>query len=392
MATNDTETLTSESQEPETNQLKRKSLGSSPSFDKDRDTDAPHKRPKVEDIPDPKSDLEDFTRKNGRLANKIGDEEQVDNLGKLPTMAATNSPSPRQETQIAESSRRDTSPHSRSPNRERRTYEVRRRNSPPGRSPDQERRFYDSRKRDASPYSRERRSSEVSRRGSGSNHAPGDQDRVRRPAVSKEEERKRGKRLFGGLLSTLSQTTSNSQQKRRQEIEKRQQEKAAKQKAEDDTRRNERLAKLSRIRKIEQVRFDEQVMRARHSNMLASARALQTRSEPKLYYRPWELTKEQEDIIKDQIRDAEAQIEDELQQFKRDKEQRLRELGALPSSLEADALASEPFEKHRSSNAAQAESAATATNDRTRSPIPIPSTEDKDHDEMVEAEEDTVIY
>lgn len=110
------------------------------------------------------------------------------------------------------------------------------------------------------------------------------------------------------------------------------------------------------------------------------------------YYRPWELTKEQEDIIKDQIRDAEAQIEDELQQFKRDKKKRLRELGVLPSSSEDDAQVGEQVEGYHSSYAAQAEFAATATNDRKRSPVPVPTTEDKDHDEMVEAEEDTVIY
>ncbi|KAJ4422431.1 hypothetical protein N0V82_002879 [Gnomoniopsis sp. IMI 355080] len=407
MATNTTETLVSESQQPETKQLKRKSLGDSPSFDKDRDIDAPNKRHKVDGIPGQNHDLEEPTEKNESLANKAGHQEGGDspNHGvvldgdslspgaRRPTEAATNLLSPRQEAQTSHSSRRDTPPHSRPTNQERRPYEARRRDSSPGRSPDhQDRRAYNSRKRDASPYSRERRSSETVRRGSGTDHAPGDNDRTRRPAVSKEEERKRGKRLFGGLLSTLSQTTSNSQQKRRQEIEKRQQEKVAKQKAEDDSRRNERLAKLSRVRKIEQVRFDEQVMRTRHSNMLASARALKTRSEPKLYYRPWELTKEQEDIIKDQIRDAEAQIEEELQQFKRDKEQRLRELGAQPSSLDVDAPADEPVEGDRSSNAAQAESAATATNDRKRSPVPVPSTEDKDHDEMVEAEEDTVIY
>lgn len=97
-------------------------------------------------------------------------------------------------------------------------------------------------------------------------------------------------------------------------------------------------------------------------------------------------------MIKDQMRDAEAQIENELQQFKRDKEKRLRELGALPSSSQADAQVGEQVEGSRSSNAAQAEFAATATNDRRRSPAPVPTTEDKDHDEMVEAEEDTVIY
>lgn len=313
-----TETLISEPQQSEMNHLKRKSLGGSPSFDKDTNIDAPNKRPKVDDIPGENSDLAAFTEDSRSLANEIKGQEPGDSLvngmafdgespspdTRRPTEAATNSHSPSQETRILEPSGRETSPYSRSPIQERRPYEVRRRDSSPRRSPDRDRRVYDSRRRDASSYSRERRDSGSSRRRSGTDHAHADNDRSRRPAVSKEEERKRGKRLFGGLLSTLSQTTSNSQQKKRQEIEKRQQEKVAKQKAEDDSRRNERLAKLSRVRKIEQVRFDEQVvsnqmdramklleaplaelgtqMRTRHSNMLASARALQTRSEPKL--------------------------------------------------------------------------------------------------------------
>lgn len=267
--------MVSESQQPETKQLKRKSLGGSPSFDKDRDIDAPNKRHKADGIPGQNHDLEQPTERNGSLENEAGDEERGDSPSngvvldrdslspdaRRPTEAAINLPSPRQETQTSHSSRRDISPYSRSSIQERRPYEVRRRDSSPGRSPDhQDRRAFNSRQRDASPYSRGRRSSGTLRRGSGTEHDPGDNDRNRRPAVSKEEERKRGKRLFGGLLSTLSQTTSNSQQKRRQEIEKRQQEKAAKQKAEDDSRRNERLAKLSRVRKLEQVRFDEQVV------------------------------------------------------------------------------------------------------------------------------------
>ncbi|KAF3770146.1 hypothetical protein M406DRAFT_246069 [Cryphonectria parasitica EP155] len=225
-----------------------------------------------------------------------------------------------------------------------------------------------------------------------------DKDRNRREGLSREEEKKRGKRLFGGLLSTLSQTTSNSQQKRRQEIEKRQQEKAAKQKIEDDKRRSEGRSKLDKVRKIEQVRFDEQVMNTRHSNMLAMAHSLLTKSEPKLYYRPWKTTQEQQDIIKDQIRDTKAQIEDELQRFRVRKEQRLKDLGVLSPSLEVDATVGEPaVEDDRSRTAAQDESAVSATNDRRHSPATarVPqrtSHEEKDHDEMVEAEEDTVIY
>jgi len=92
----------------------------------------------------------------------------------------------------------------------------------------------------------------------------------RRPSVSEpdrrkhpsQEDRKRGQRLFGGLLSTLSQTTANSHQKKRLEIERRQQERAHQQKAEDEQRRVERLTKLNRVREIEQVDFDEHVVRS----------------------------------------------------------------------------------------------------------------------------------
>jgi hypothetical protein len=72
------------------------------------------------------------------------------------------------------------------------------------------------------------------------------------------EERKRGQRLFGGLLSTLSQSTSNGQQKRRLEIEKRQAEKAKQQKQDEEVRKAEKLASLKKIRKAEQVKFDEE--------------------------------------------------------------------------------------------------------------------------------------
>ena len=73
-----------------------------------------------------------------------------------------------------------------------------------------------------------------------------------------QEERKRGQRLFGGLLSTLSQTTPNNQHKRRQEIEKRQQERAKQQKAADEGRKAEKLANLKAVRRTEQVKVDAQ--------------------------------------------------------------------------------------------------------------------------------------
>lgn len=79
------------------------------------------------------------------------------------------------------------------------------------------------------------------------------------------EERKRGQRLFGGLLSTLSQSTSNGQQKRRLDIEKRQAEKAQQQKLDHEMRQAERLAKLKEIRKVEQIKFDEESVSGHNS-------------------------------------------------------------------------------------------------------------------------------
>ena len=92
---------------------------------------------------------------------------------------------------------------------------------------------------------------------------PHQEDNIReRRQSDAQEERKRGRRLFGGLLSTLSQSASNTQQKKRLEIEMRQQEKARLQKAEDESRRAERLQKLKEVRIREQVKFDEQSVRS----------------------------------------------------------------------------------------------------------------------------------
>lgn len=73
-----------------------------------------------------------------------------------------------------------------------------------------------------------------------------------------QEERKRSRRLFGGILSALSQTAPSGQQKRRQEIEKRQAEKAKQQKVDDEDQRAERLAKLKATRKAEQIKYNRE--------------------------------------------------------------------------------------------------------------------------------------
>lgn len=87
-----------------------------------------------------------------------------------------------------------------------------------------------------------------------------DTNAPRRAPLSKDEEKKRGKRLFGGLLSTLSQTNASSQHKRRREIEQRQHERAQKQRAEDDKRRTEKLARITEARWREQIKLDEKAV------------------------------------------------------------------------------------------------------------------------------------
>jgi hypothetical protein len=72
-------------------------------------------------------------------------------------------------------------------------------------------------------------------------------------------------------------------------------------------------------------------MRTRHSNMLNRANYLQTVSEPRIvsclraskwsfinamqFYKPWDLRPDEEDRIEEQIRDAQAQIDKELDEF-----------------------------------------------------------------------------
>ncbi|KAK3375243.1 pinin/SDK/memA/ protein conserved region-domain-containing protein [Podospora didyma] len=210
--------------------------------------------------------------------------------------------------------------------------------------------------------------------------------------VVSQEEKKRGQRLFGGLLSTLSQTPSSSHHKRRLEIDRRQQEKAQQQRAEDSRRRAEKLAKLHNVRSIEQIDFDEQAMNTRHTSMLARAHSLQTKSEPRLYYRPWQLTEDEKRIIEEQICLVEATVNKEKAEFERGKERRLKELGASlrPPPRSAEVADGEP------------RSVDDNTNHRHDTPPPPPpskarsASSDKDQDEngdeMVQDEEDTVLY
>ncbi|XXG96565.1 Pre-mRNA-splicing factor ini1 [Hypoxylon texense] len=223
--------------------------------------------------------------------------------------------------------------------------------------------------------------------------APKESTRDRR-ASAIQEEKKRGKRLFGGLLSTLSQTTSSSQQKRRQEIERRQQAKAHQQRAEDDKHREEKLAKLKAVRKAEQLKFDEQVMKTKHSNMLATARFLQTKSTPKIFYLPWDPTPEQERTIKDQVQEAEDIIDKEVLDFKEHKEQRMKTLGiaAEPPKLDPKDIVGSKPDAEPLTDPPQSNPTTNHSPPHTTGKAGYEKEPDKADDVMIEEVEDTVIY
>lgn len=142
-----------------------------------------------------------------------------------------------------------------------------------------------------------------------------EEPKSRGTVTDRAEERKRGRRLFGALLGTLSQSSSSTAQKRRTEIERKQQAKLRQQDEEQDEANKERFEALVTARQKEQAVYGKQSvwlwplvsfhrrnlahvacccaavseliksfvqMRIRHANLLAQARFLQTRSEPKL--------------------------------------------------------------------------------------------------------------
>lgn len=76
-----------------------------------------------------------------------------------------------------------------------------------------------------------------------------------------EEERKRGQRLFGGLLGTLSQSSTTTAQRRRADIEKKQQAKLKDQDAEYDGNKKRGYEDLMAARRKEQKIYDRHAVR-----------------------------------------------------------------------------------------------------------------------------------
>ncbi|GAW12791.1 hypothetical protein ANO14919_021620 [Xylariales sp. No.14919] len=210
-----------------------------------------------------------------------------------------------------------------------------------------------------------------------------------RREMALQEEKRRGKRLLGGLMNTLNQASAGSQHRKRPDIERRQQAKSIQQRAEEDRLRIQKISKLEAVRKVEQLKFDERVMKTRHIDMLAKARFLQTKAKPKIFYLPWELTRTQEDTIQDQIQQAEQIIEKEASRFKEHKEQRLRVLGVAvkPSLSEKGETVGKPNDEDKPQPVSTNRPPSHTTNK-----VGPEKESDRADDVMIEEDEDTVIY
>lgn len=89
--------------------------------------------------------------------------------------------------------------------------------------------------------------------------------RASRQANGREEERKRGQRLFGALLGTLSQRSSTAAEKRRADIERKQQVKLKLQDEEYDELKKKKREERVALRKKRQRYYEEESVSARCS-------------------------------------------------------------------------------------------------------------------------------
>ncbi|KAJ6133909.1 hypothetical protein N7523_000231 [Penicillium sp. IBT 18751x] len=161
---------------------------------------------------------------------------------------------------------------------------------------------------DGSPQSQARRPSSPAQE----REQPTEKRPIRR---GREDERKRGQRLFGGLLGTLSQSSNSAAQKRRADIEKRQQDKLKSQNSEFDGLKKLHKDRRDAIRRKEKPFYEREAIQTRHANLVAMAHFLKTKTEPVLYYKPWQLRPGDETVIQEQIADAKATVAREIAEF-----------------------------------------------------------------------------
>ncbi|CCX05119.1 Similar to Uncharacterized protein C26F1.02; acc. no. Q10492 [Pyronema omphalodes CBS 100304] len=182
-------------------------------------------------------------------------------------------------------------------------------------------------------------------------HAP---ERSERRKHGLEEEKKRGKRLFGALLGTIGKFQKDSSSVRarnsavkRKEVEAKLQEKLKQQDEELDEKRRKEQDDYTLRKRVESRDFEERAvggpsamdytvggsrlmnkqMQIKNATITAQANMLATTTEPKLYFLPWKLLPAEEETIAQQketalqtvadneaaFRDMRKQIEEELQ-------------------------------------------------------------------------------
>lgn len=239
------------------------------------------------------------------------------------------------------------------------------------------------------------------------------------------EEKKRSRRLFGGLLGVVSGSTarSNPAHKKRDEIEARARERLKKENDEVETERRRRKTEIEAGRLQEQRRWDDEGRALRWRNMRSMAGFLRTKCEPRLYYRPWEFRPEEEEVIERQKMEVEEVIRGEgglaegvveavltgQDELSRENGEEKAEDQALEPSPSEQAHANghvrkkEDDEKQNNEQQSRIDSdAATRQDSRpdskaeqlplTHGPEDNPRDEDHHDGELVEGQEDDVIY
>lgn len=236
------------------------------------------------------------------------------------------------------------------------------------------------------------------------------------PGSNTAEEKKRNKRLFGSLLGTLSQTAVKPAHKKRDEIEARQRERIRQQNEEEEEKRRRRKREMDERRRDQQKAWDEEATRQRHQNMRDMAGFLKTKAQPMLYYRPWELWPEEEETIERQKAEVERQIRLELGEDDRmdvSPERRLQseDSDGQPQQQVADRPSNEEHDGSTKSHEEEKDESASGDDHKARGTSSTENSEDRnghesthledvqpmrheDHhgEELVEGQEDDVIY
>ena len=132
-------------------------------------------------------------------------------------------------------------------------------------------------------------------------------------STTANEEKKRSRRLFGGLLGVVSGATPRSHQshKKRDEIEARARERLKRENEEAEAERARLRTEIEERRQREQALWDKDGRNIRWRNMRATSGFLRTKTEPQLYWKPWEFRPEDKERVEVHKKEIEDQIQRE---------------------------------------------------------------------------------